>query len=80
MKFTQDSLVLIDPIRNHKKFYNLEYDAFDKSAIVVTRRWGRIGTAGQEKSETFDNSAEARTVYYGLLSAKIQKGYRYAAN
>jgi len=78
MKFSSDKLFYVNEEKNSKKFWEIEIDAFNKSAVVVTRRWGRIGTAGQEKAETFDSYNDARTLYYGLLDSKLRKGYRYA--
>jgi len=76
MKYSKDELVLIDEEKNHFKFYELVYDAFG-SKIKVERRWGRIGTNGQTKVEIFDSAYEAKNVYFGLLDAKVRKGYRY---
>jgi uncharacterized protein (TIGR02996 family) len=45
------------------------------SANTFTTRWGRIGTNGQEKTQTFDTSAEARKEYEKLVREKEKKGY-----
>lgn len=41
----------------------------------VTTRWGKIGTAGQQKTKTFDSTAKAITEYDKLLAEKTGKGY-----
>lgn len=76
MKYAKDELVLVDSGKNHFKFYELVYDAFG-AKVKVERRWGRIGTEGQKKVEIFKDAHAAKTVYFGLLDAKIRKGYRY---
>jgi len=43
---------------------------------VMIRRWGRIGTAGQEKRETFANSARAQEAAEALIAEKLADGYR----
>jgi uncharacterized protein (TIGR02996 family) len=42
---------------------------------VLTTRWGRIGTEGQEKTQTFDGSYEARSAYRKQILEKEKKGY-----
>jgi len=76
VKYTIEKLELVDPERNHCKFYELEYDAFDKSAVVVTRRWGRIGTTGQVRKDTFPTSVEGYAFFNEILYSKLRKGYR----
>ncbi|NMO21886.1 WGR domain-containing protein [Pyxidicoccus fallax] len=45
------------------------------SSNTFTTRWGRIGTNGQEKTQTFDTSAEAKKEYEKLVREKEKKGY-----
>ena len=42
----------------------------------VIRNWGRIGTSGQSKMETFDSDGEAATASTRLERAKRRRGYR----
>ncbi|MBZ4415812.1 WGR domain-containing protein [Myxococcus sp. RHSTA-1-4] len=42
---------------------------------VLTTRWGRIGTDGQEKTQKFDGSWEARNAYQKQVLEKEKKGY-----
>ncbi|WP_223631836.1 WGR domain-containing protein [Corallococcus sp. EGB] len=45
---------------------------------TLTKRWGRIGTDGQEKVEEFDSKAEARKAYDAQVREKERKGYTLA--
>jgi predicted DNA-binding WGR domain protein len=40
-----------------------------------TVRWGRIGTAGQEQTKTFDTADAAQDATAKLIAAKVKKGY-----
>ncbi|MCP3142632.1 WGR domain-containing protein [Pyxidicoccus xibeiensis] len=46
-----------------------------KDETKVTTRWGRIGTEGQEKVQTFKFTYEANTAYDKLVLEKEKKGY-----
>lgn len=52
----------------------------DQSGNDVTTRWGRIGTAGQEKTKTFASEAKARAEYDSLIREKTSKGYKEAGS
>ncbi|WP_164016879.1 WGR domain-containing protein [Pyxidicoccus trucidator] len=45
---------------------------------TFTTRWGRIGTDGQEKTQTFDSPAAAKKEYEKLVREKEKKGYELA--
>jgi len=45
------------------------------SGNSFTTRWGRIGTDGQEKTQTFGSPAEAQKEYDKLVREKEKKGY-----
>lgn len=64
-----------DPARNMARFYRiaLEPTLFDEVSLV--RNWGRIGTAGQVRMETFDESGEAESAGAKLERVKRRKGY-----
>jgi uncharacterized protein (TIGR02996 family) len=53
------------------KFWEIELDG-----VSFTARWGRIGTEGQEKTQTFASPAEAKKEYEKLISSKVKKGYQ----
>lgn len=52
------------------KFWEITRD----EAVLITR-WGRIGTEGQEKKQTFKAEYEARTAYTKQIKDKESKGY-----
>jgi predicted DNA-binding WGR domain protein len=43
---------------------------------IVTTRWGRIGTKGQEKSTTFDTPALAKAAANKQMAEKLANDYR----
>lgn len=77
MKYLEETLILVDVEKNHSKFYMVIYDAFGDSP-TVTRRWGRLGTKGQVKTETFETRFQAIQTQASLVSGKLAKGYRHA--
>ena len=54
----------------HNKFWEVEVDG-----VLLHRRWGRIGTNGQSKTETFANRFEAEDEERKLISEKLGGGY-----
>jgi uncharacterized protein (TIGR02996 family) len=52
------------------KFWEIEL-----SETAFTTRWGRIGTQGQQKTQTFATAAEARKQHDALVQEKTRKGY-----
>ena len=62
------SLVFQDEVSN--KFWNIETDG--KS---FTRSWGRIGTFGQSKKETFWDATVCERQAQKLIDSKVKKGY-----
>lgn len=46
---------------------------------TLTKRWGRIGTDGQEKVETFGSKAEAKKAFDAQVREKERKGYTLAS-
>ena len=59
--------------RSHK-FWEITRDG-----AVITTRWGRIGTAGQEKTKAFATEAKAEAQLHKQIEGKIAKGYGLAA-
>jgi uncharacterized protein (TIGR02996 family) len=45
------------------------------SGSSFTTRWGKIGTSGQEKKQSFSNAMEAKQEYDKLIASKVKKGY-----
>src|SRR5688572_27460570 len=55
------------------KFWEIEI-----AGTSVTSRWGRIGTAGQEKTKDFASLEKAQAEHDALVREKTGKGYREA--
>ncbi len=53
------------------KFWEIELE--EES---FTARWGKIGTAGQEKTQDFDSKKDARIAADKLIAEKVKKGYQ----
>ncbi|MGO4562149.1 WGR domain-containing protein [Rhizobiales bacterium 3FA27D7] len=64
----------IDPSRNMRRFYTLAIQPTLFGGASVIRNWGRIGTSGQSKMETFDSDDDAAAVR--LERTKRRRGYR----
>ena len=56
------------------KFWSITLDG-----ATQTVRFGRIGTAGQTQTKTFDNDAQAQSATEKLIEAKRKKGYAEVA-
>lgn len=65
-----------DPARNMARFYALSIEPTLFGHIAVSRRWGRIGTHGQQKVEVVDSELEALRRLCALLASKRKRGYR----
>lgn len=66
----------IDATRNMARFYeiSIEPNLFAGSALV--RRWGRIGTRGQERIHLFEDNRQAVSRFLFLVRQKRARGYR----
>jgi predicted DNA-binding WGR domain protein len=71
----QHTIILrrVDPESNAAQFYmlTLERDLF--GSVVVTRQWGRVGTAGRQITEPYPT--EEAAVETVLAAAKRRRGY-----
>lgn len=56
---------------NSSKFWEIEQAGRD-----LNIRWGRIGTAGQSQTKSFDDGTKAATALNKLVSEKTGKGYK----
>ncbi|MCX4030343.1 WGR domain-containing protein [Endozoicomonas sp. SM1973] len=68
-------LKLSDPETNTHKFYTLliQKDLFGHWALL--RQWGRIGTKGTIKVDTFDCYEKAHAALERIQKQKLRKGY-----
>lgn len=65
----------IDPERNMARFYLLAIQPTLFGGVSLIRNWGRIGTSGQVKVETYDRPDDAHRAYRRLERVKRRRGY-----
>lgn len=65
-----------DAARNMARFYALAIEPTLFGTPCLTRRWGRIGTAGQALMHHFDREEDAVRMFLDLLRSKRARGYR----
>ncbi|MEO3999339.1 WGR domain-containing protein [Mesorhizobium sp. CAU 1732] len=66
----------VDASCNMQRFYALSIQPTLFGETSVMRNWGRIGTRGQCKVETFDDPLEAAHMLARLDRTKRRRGYR----
>lgn len=69
----------IDPDLNMSRFYRVEVTPDLFGAIIVERRWGRIGGRGQCRAASYPSIPLAEVVASGLIRAKERRGYLVAS-
>lgn len=68
----------IDPDLNMARFYRVEVSPDLFGAVIVERRWGRIGSRGQCRSSSYPSTSLAEAAASGQIGAKERRGYRAA--
>ena len=63
------------PDQNCFRFYRMDVQRDLFGAWVLMRSWGRIGTLGRDRIDSFDNAQAARRAQEKLNAAKIRRGY-----
>ena len=66
----------VDPSRNMARLSSIEVERDLLGAVVLVRRWGRIGTAGKIRLDEYGGEGEAHAALQALQTAKNRKGYR----
>lgn len=70
----KDELLFVHQGTGHNKFWTIIYDTATK---IVTRRWGRIGTKGQSKSEpAFAADYTAARFIETKIAGQKREGYK----
>ena len=69
-------LYRIDRAKHMHRFYRLDVQADLFGQWCVVREWGRIGTAGRERSASFPTPAAAQAALDNMRRAKERRGYR----
>ncbi len=66
----------VDAAKNQYRFYaaRIDPDLFGRWSLF--REWGRIGSAGQLRVDSFPTEQEARATLAQLHRRKIRKGYQ----
>ncbi len=75
---TEDTVLLhrIDVSKNMARFYAMQLTPTLFGETAVVRNWGRIGTQGQMRLDTFRSDAEAHAAIVRLHAKKSRRGYR----
>lgn len=66
----------IDATSNMARYYAMSLDRSLFGHTALTRRWGRIGTAGKFKVHYFDDDTQAVLLFLELLRRKRRHGYK----
>lgn len=69
-------IYLINTQDNHFKFWETEIRE-NKGKIILWRKWGMIGTSGQEMVEEYPTGTKAQDKLDELVQEKLAKGYEY---
>lgn len=71
---------LHDADENHHKYWEVSDPEGQGQGWIVTCRWGRVGTGGQERSFFFSAYAEANAFRCRKIDEKTGKGYLSIGN
>ncbi|NVO24443.1 WGR domain-containing protein [Donghicola mangrovi] len=69
-------LTRCDPQRNMARFYEAMLQPTLFGEVALVRNWGRIGSAGQLRTETFGTPEQAQNALDDLNRRKCKRGYR----
>jgi predicted DNA-binding WGR domain protein len=64
-----------DPTKNAARYYVLSVEPTLFARNTFVRRWGRIGSAGRQRLEFFDNRDLAGLALETWLARKRKRGY-----
>ena len=70
----------IDPDRNMARFYRVDVTPNLFGEASVLRSWGRIGTWGRMRIETFASTETAEFNANHIVRAKMRRGYSAVAS
>lgn len=73
---SQTVLRRIDPARNMARFYCLSLQPTLFGEVSVVRAWGRIGTRGRMKIDSFPSGEGASAALARIEKIKRKRGYR----
>lgn len=64
-----------DPGRNMHRFYRMHIQPDLFGGAVLVKEWGRIGTAGRQRMEPFEDVGRAIDALVAHLHSKRRRGY-----
>ncbi|GAA4186850.1 WGR domain-containing protein [Shinella granuli] len=67
-----------DASKNMARYYAMAIEQTLFGDACLTRRWGRIGTMGQQSVHHFQREEDAVRLFLDLLHQKRTRGYRPA--
>lgn len=68
-----------EPAKNMARYYAMSIEPTLFGNACLTRRWGRIGSKGQQMVHHFDREEEAVRLFLDVLRQKRTRGYRPSA-
>lgn len=68
----------IDPDQNMRRFYRMRVQPDLFGGADLQREWGRIGSAGRQMIDHFDDAGSAVDALMVLLRTKKRRGYHEA--
>jgi predicted DNA-binding WGR domain protein len=69
-------LIRTEAALNMARFYQIGLQPTLFGEVALLRRWGRIGTLGQQKMQSFAGVEAALVAQARLAQAKQRRGYR----
>lgn len=67
-------VVRVEPEQNMYRFYRLRRQADLFGGVTLFREWGRIGTSGRQKTDSFEDAGQAANALLALVRTKKQRG------
>jgi predicted DNA-binding WGR domain protein len=72
------TLTNIDPAHNMYRFYTVRVSQNLFGQWSVLREWGRIGSLGRLRCDTYDSESEAREAESRSVRLRLRHGYYFA--
>lgn len=66
----------IDQTQNMRRFYRMHIQPDLFGGAVLFKEWGRIGTAGRQRIEPYDDAGQAVDALAAHLRTKQRRGYQ----
>lgn len=66
----------VDPSVNMNRFYRMTVQRDLFGGVSLIRVWGRSGTAGRQKTDTYVDEGRAVSALMTLAQHKLRRGYK----